>query len=95
MSPTQLTELANRVGRGRIVVCHGEADQMIPVQHADVLFQGLNGEGGIEETKVRKEIWPDMGHGLLLEGTEGLRQLIEGTIQRTELIPRTQPPRTE
>lgn len=86
MSPRQLTELANRLGRGRIVVCHGEADKMISVQHADVLCQGLNGERA-EEDQVRKEIWPDLGHGLLLEGAEALRRLIQDTIQNTDVMP--------
>ena len=87
MSPGKLTELANRLGRGRIVVCHGEADKMIPVLHAEVLFQGLNnerGEGEVDE--VRKQIWPDLGHGLLLEGAEALRRLVEETIRKTEAM---------
>ncbi len=85
MSPRQLNELANRLGRGKIVVCHGGADKMIPVQHADVLLQGLNGERPAEEDEARKQIWPDLGHGLLLEGAEALKRLIEDTIRKTEV----------
>jgi pimeloyl-ACP methyl ester carboxylesterase len=87
MSPRQLNELANRLGRGKIVVCHGGADKMVPVQHADVLLQGLNGESAAEEDEVRKQIWPDLGHGLLLEGAEALKRLIEDTIRKTEVMP--------
>ncbi|KAI0890401.1 alpha/beta-hydrolase [Annulohypoxylon maeteangense] len=40
-SPEQLRDLADRVGRGRIMVMHGVEDAMIPVDHGRTLVQYL------------------------------------------------------
>lgn len=49
-SPAQLRELADRVGRARILVLHGTADRMISVPHGYKLREYLGGGGGTAGT---------------------------------------------
>ncbi|KAI1333855.1 alpha/beta-hydrolase [Xylariaceae sp. FL0016] len=65
-SPAQLKEMADRVGRERILVMHGTADRIIPIPHGHKLIRYL----GLEEDKERGLIVESMGHAPVMERTE-------------------------
>ena len=81
-SPEQLGEIADKVGRERIMVVHGTLDNLITVPHGEVLVQELGGE----EKGVTKRIFEGRGHYLPLEERVELRKLIEGIIEKTEAM---------
>ncbi|RMD43268.1 hypothetical protein DV735_g1865, partial [Chaetothyriales sp. CBS 134920] len=62
-SPEQIAELGYQVGRTRIAVCHGTEDQMISIQHA----QMLKAELGVG---IEYKIWEGAGHVLMWEEKE-------------------------
>ncbi|KAK7961714.1 alpha/beta-hydrolase [Apiospora aurea] len=71
-SPKQLKELADRVGRERILVVHGVEDDMIPVPHGRKLIEYLEpAEGHIVE---------GMGHAPIMEKTEWIHGVLEQRI---------------
>ncbi|KAI2467235.1 alpha/beta-hydrolase [Annulohypoxylon bovei var. microspora] len=68
-SPEQLRDLADRVGRGRIMVLHGTADGMIPVSHGRTLIQYLMpGKAVIAE---------GLGHGPIYQRARWFNELLE------------------
>ncbi|KAI0894938.1 alpha/beta-hydrolase [Annulohypoxylon nitens] len=68
-SPEQLRDLADRVGRARIMVLHGTADGMIPVSHGKTLIQYLMpGKAVIEE---------GLGHAPIYQKTRWFNELLE------------------
>lgn len=77
----QLSEMADKVGRERILVLHGTADRMISVPHGRKLIDFL---GGTEGTGLTGLIIPDMGHVPPLERTEWFHGLIEERIRKGE-----------
>ena len=81
-SPEQLGEIADNVGRERIIVIHGTLDNLITVPHGEVLAQELGGE----EMGVTKRIFEGRGHYLPLEERVELRKLIEGIVEKTEAM---------
>lgn len=80
-SREQLAAMADRVGRGRILVLHGTADRMISVPHGRKLIDFL---GGTEGTGLVGLIRPDMGHGPPFECTEWFHELIEERVRKGE-----------
>lgn len=81
-TPKQLQELAERVGRERIQVMHGTADNLITFPHAEILVQNLGGE----EAGITKHIFEGKGHYLLLEERKEFKRLMEGMIEKTEAL---------
>ncbi|KAL7628848.1 hypothetical protein AAE478_000363 [Parahypoxylon ruwenzoriense] len=70
----QLHELADRVGRERIMVLHGTEDRMIPVDHGRKLIEYLSpGKGLIEE---------GLGHAPIYQRARWFNELLE---ERCEL----------
>lgn len=68
-SPAQLREMADAVGRDRILVLHGTEDGMIPVPHGRKLIKYIQpGKGLIEE---------GVGHAPFVERTRWFNELIE------------------
>lgn len=68
-SPAQLKELADKVGRERILVLHGTEDGMISVPHGKKLIEYLQpGAGHIIE---------GMGHAPVIERWQWLAELLE------------------
>jgi pimeloyl-ACP methyl ester carboxylesterase len=68
-SPEQLREMADRVGRERILVMHGTEDGMISVPHGRKLIEYIQpAKGFIEE---------GMGHAPLVERYEWFNRTIE------------------
>lgn len=82
-----------RVGKGRILVLHGDRDGMIPAKpHVEDLIRGLGGgrrsseegkgEGGGDE--VQSKIWEHTGHVLPVQSTEELARLITEMVQKNK-----------
>ena len=70
------------MGRERILVIHGTADNLITVPHAEVLVRELGGE----ERGVEKRIFDGRGHYIPIEEREAFRGLIEGIVGKAEGI---------
>jgi hypothetical protein len=97
-SPEQLQQIAQTVGKKRIMVVHGTKDQMITFPHAVVLWRGLErGEGktgkedwlGIEEEKdvweegeVEKHFVKGQGHVIPAEMREECNRWLENLFER-------------
>ncbi|KAI8941240.1 hypothetical protein NX059_002473 [Plenodomus lindquistii] len=97
-SPEQLTQIANSVGKKRIMVVHGTADRMLTFPLGVVLWRGLEkGEGktgkedwlGIEEEKdvweegeIEKHFIKGGGHVLPAEMRTEFNGWLEGLIER-------------
>ncbi|KAL9102500.1 MAG: hypothetical protein Q9163_002365 [Psora crenata] len=82
-SVQQLTELGDKVGRERIQVIHGTADQMITYPHGEVLAKELGGEArGVTFIRVEGK-----GHGLQMEWRRDLTKVIAALIEKTEKMP--------
>ena len=81
-SAKQLKELADKVGRDRIMVVHGTVDQMITAPHAEVLVKELGGE----EAGVTRVIYEGKGHALMMEERWSFTKLIGEFVEKTEAI---------
>ena len=68
------------MGRERILVIHGTADNLITVPHAEVLVREL---GGVERG-VEKSIFEGRGHYIPIEDRVAFRGLIEGIVEKAE-----------
>ena len=85
-TPEEVAELAEKVGRGRILVCHGGGDQMIAVRLAEALVQQMNagvGEGG---DRVKLVIFEGSGHVLAMEQCGAVGRAIEELVERTSAL---------
>ena len=81
-SDEQLARIGDQVGRGRILVLHGDRDGMIPARpHVENLVRGLEG-GRFGEEEVRSVVWEGNGHVLLIEKTDEVIQLITEMVQK-------------
>ncbi|KAK3670248.1 hypothetical protein LTR78_009903 [Recurvomyces mirabilis] len=79
-SDEQLNELANAVGRERILVLHGTDDHMIDFVHAEMMLAGLGGtERGVIFSKHE-----GLGHVAPFEIRHKFREIIAGRIEVTE-----------
>ncbi|KAH7070760.1 Alpha/Beta hydrolase protein [Paraphoma chrysanthemicola] len=97
-SPEQLQQIAQTVGKKRIMVVHGTQDRMITFPHGVVLWRGLEtGKGktgkenwtGIEEEadvwqegEVEKHFIKDQGHVLPVEMREEFGKWLEALVDR-------------
>ena len=79
-SAKQLKEMADKVGRERIMVVHGTVDQMITVPHGEVLVRELGGE----EAGVKRVIYEGKGHALMMEERWEFTKLIGDFVDKTE-----------
>lgn len=79
-SAEQLRDIADKVGRRRIVVVHGEADRMISVPHGRTLIEELNAGGKGGEDVVRGEIFEGQGHVIPVEKREEIARIIEDAV---------------
>lgn len=79
-SPEQLTDLADKVGRERIMVIHGTADNMITVPHAHTLIEDLSRGAGVGKG-VRSVIMEGQAHVIPIEKRKEFNQLLEENVQ--------------
>lgn len=77
-SKEQLGDLAERVGRERIMVVHGTLDRMITLPHAEALADGLSGDG----VEVKKVIWEGQGHVIPIEKRVEFHELLADQVER-------------
>lgn len=80
-SPEQLKEIAEKIGRERILVAHGTTDNLITVPHGEILAKELG-----ENMGVTKRIFEGRGHYLPIEERAEFRKLIEGIVEKTEAM---------
>ena len=78
-SAAQLKHLGDQVGRNRVLVIHGTADQMITQPHGELLVKELGGE----ESRVTRCMVEGRGHGLPMEWRKDLTKLIAGFVEKT------------
>lgn len=83
-SPAQLREMADAVGRERILVVHGTADRMISVPHGRKLRTYLGGDD--EASGLTAIICDGMGHVPPLERTKWFHELMEDRIAKGEAL---------
>ncbi|KAH7153515.1 glycylpeptide N-tetradecanoyltransferase [Dactylonectria macrodidyma] len=76
-SESQLDEIVTSVGRGRIMVIHGEVDQFIPFHHFNFLKAGFGSEG------IEYHMFPGCGHLPLWEREGEFNSAVERLIQTT------------
>jgi len=81
-SAEQLKELADAVGRDRILVLHGTGDHMIDFVHGKMLLAELGGE----ESGVTKSFHEGIGHVAPFEIRHEFRQIIADRIEKTEAL---------
>ena len=85
-SEDQLRQLAESVGRERIVVVHGTEDRMITVPHGEVLAEELS-RGAGEGQAIRKEIFQGQGHSIPTEKRQEFHALLEDIIDQVDKLP--------
>ncbi|KAI9664102.1 MAG: hypothetical protein M1821_007593 [Bathelium mastoideum] len=83
-SPAQLKELAEEVGRERIMVMHGTDDHMITFPHGEVLLQDLGGE----EKGVTKAFYERKGHHLPAEERWDFNRRVQEMVEKTSKLDR-------
>lgn len=79
-----MKEIADKVGRERILVIHGTADNLITVPHGEILVKEMGGE----EMGVTKRIFEGRGHYVPIEERAKFRKLIEGIVEKSEAMRR-------
>ena len=82
-SEAQLKELADKVGRQRIMVVHGRHDRMLTFPHGEVLLKDLGGEEG----GVTKVFFDDQGHVIPIEQRKTFNALVEKLIEKVKFAP--------
>lgn len=81
-SAKQLKEMADKVGRERIMVVHGTIDQMITIPHGEVLVKELGGE----ERGVKRVICEGKGHALMMEERRAFTKMVGEFVEKTEAM---------
>ncbi|GAB7353093.1 hypothetical protein MBLNU459_g3636t1 [Dothideomycetes sp. NU459] len=81
-SAAQLKDMADRVGRDRILVLHGTRDRMITFPHAEMLLAEMGGE----EAGVTKKFFDGQGHVVPIERREEFRVLIEEMVDKVQAL---------
>lgn len=81
-SPEQLRELADRVGRERIMVVHGTADRMVTFPHGEKLLECLGGEQG----GVTKHFIEGQSHVIPMEMRTEFNGWIEQMVDKCETL---------
>ncbi|EMD00863.1 hypothetical protein BAUCODRAFT_61070 [Baudoinia panamericana UAMH 10762] len=78
-SAEQLKQLADAVGRNRIMVFHGTGDHMIDFMHGELLLAELGGEEG----GVTKSFHEGLGHVPLFEIRHEFNRIIAERVEKT------------
>lgn len=81
-SAAQLKDLADKVGRERILVLHGTEDKMLTFPHGQMLLAELGGEEG----GVTKKFFEGQGHVVPIERREEFRVIIEEMVQKVQAL---------
>jgi predicted esterase len=81
-SAKQLKQMADKIGRDRILVYHGTADNMINFMHAEMLLKELGGEAG----GVTKSFHEGLGHIGPIERRQDFGKLIADRVEKTEKL---------
>ncbi|KAM3415954.1 hypothetical protein BST61_g9444 [Cercospora zeina] len=83
-SAAQLQKIGDEVDRRRILVLHGKQDKMLGFVHAEMLIEGLGGEG----TGITMSIHENLGHVAPLEMRKEFNRIIAERIEKTEAMNR-------
>lgn len=83
-SQAQLTEIAEKVGRERIMVLTGGLDNMITPPHGFTLRDELNAGAKAGEAHVKWVFLEDKGHVPVIEARELFNSLIEEMVEKGE-----------
>lgn len=83
-SPEQIKEIAEKVGRDRIVVIHGTDDKMITYPHGETLYDELSKGGKAGEVKMVR--YEGNGHVLILEKRVEVRDVLREIVEKTNLL---------
>ena len=81
-SSKQLKEIADKVGRERIMVVHGTADNMIGGPLTEILMEGLGGE----ERGVTRKTFEGRGHYLPIEERVAFKESVEAIVEKAEAM---------
>ena len=81
-SKAQLEQIVKRVGKGRVVACHGTGDRMIEFVHAEMLKEEL----GLRDDGVEWKVWEGKGHVLMWEAEKEFNAWVEDVIRRCEAM---------
>lgn len=82
-SPADMKLLADKVGRNRILVLHGEGDHMVTfTPHAQLLLNELGGE----ESGITKHHIPVLGHAAPFEMRKEFNKVIAEMVDRAEAL---------
>lgn len=79
-SPAQLREIAENVGRERILVMHGTEDRMISFPHGRKLIEYLGGE----DSALTAIVVEGMGHVPVIERVDWFHGVMEERIRKAE-----------
>ena len=85
-TPAQVLELAEKVRRGRILVCHGGDDQMVAVALAEELVRLMNAGVGDGDERVRLMTFQGAGHVLAMEKRGEIGEAIGELIEKTSAL---------
>lgn len=81
-SAKQLKQLADAVGRDRILVLHGTKDKMIDFVHAEMMIKELGGE----DSGIAISIHEGLGHVIPIERRKEFKSLIADRIEKSEAL---------
>ncbi|KAL1297102.1 hypothetical protein AAFC00_004685 [Neodothiora populina] len=81
-SPEQLRELADKIGRERIMVVHGTLDRMITFPHGEVMLADLGGE----EAGVKKAFFEGQGHVVPIERRKDFKALVVEMVEKVRSL---------
>ena len=81
-SDEELRQLADQVGRSRILVVHGEMDRMVTFPHGEMLRDGLGKDADGEGVKWIQRV--GQGHVVLVEEREEFGKWIREIVAKTE-----------
>lgn len=79
-SPEQLNEIADKIGRERIMIVHGTRDNMITFPHAETLSEEMGKE-------VEFKVFEGKGHALIVEERDAFNHLVEELVNKTKDLP--------
>ena len=81
-SPEKISEIGDRVGRGRIQVIHGTADRMITFPHGETLARELGGE----DSGLTVRFIKDQAHVIPAEMRSDFKGWVEEIVEKAEAL---------
>ena len=81
-SAAQIKKMGDAIGRERILVFHGQRDELIQFIHGEMMLRELGGE----ESGVTKSFPKDVGHVAPYQLRKQFKEIIADRIQKTEAL---------